>query len=254
MKPGIFFDNLAAAFPGNTTPEHLIEQAADIGFEYVEADIEKLKKQDAGFFEAAAGCSVGFSVYCFSDENCVLGDGTSARDNLRFLASHGISTMMMVCRPARGCAKPADEIFRDICSSLNSLCASAAEFGITVLVEDFDSSDIPCGSCEDMLKLAEYVPGIRFTLDTGNFAFFGEDLLECYGRIRDRIGHVHLKDRVSPGDLRVPVTGTGGLPLREVLTSLKNDGYCGKISIEMFGAECSRRTLSDALSFLKTNY
>lgn len=39
------------------------------------------------------------------------------------------------------------------------------------------------------------VPGLKYTLDTGNFAFSDENVLEAMEVMKDYIVHVHCKDR-----------------------------------------------------------
>lgn len=249
VKTGVFFANVKDAYPGISDELILLEKVRELGFSHIELDLDDLGEKSPAFFAAAERLSLGFSVYAFADESCVMKNGRQARSYLPFLREKGIKNLMMVCRPGSSAADR-DRVNGAIISSLNSLCSEAAKYGVTVLAEDFDSSDIPCGSCEDMLFFGERVPLLRFTFDTGNFAFFGEDALECFGRLSGRIAHVHLKDRVSAQDLTVTVTGRGGLPIGEILDRLAACGYDGLLSVEMFGAVSGPGDLRDALLFV----
>lgn len=249
MQIGIFYDNVKEAYPHIKDDSVLLEKIRELGFSYTELDCEELFGKDNSFFEKANKLPVGFSVYAFADENCVLKCGKSAEEYLPLLAARGIRKLMMVCREKNGRKSP--EINDAIIGSLNHLCGVASKYGITILAEDFDSNDIPCGNSDDMLFFAEHVPALRFTFDTGNFAFFGENAADCIEKLKMRISHVHLKDRVSISDLTVTPTGEGGLNIEELIGLLKSNGYDGTMSVEMFGAATDPESLKNAIEFVK---
>lgn len=251
MKTGVFYDNIKEAYPDIKDDLVLLEKVKELGFSCIELDCLSLAEKDGEFFGKALELSVGFTVYAFADENCILKNGRKAEDCLPFLAEHNVPNMMMVCMPRAVAEKTDANIRNATVSSLNSLCSEAEKYGISILAEDFDSNEIPCGSCEDMLFFAERVPKLKFTFDTGNFAFFGEDALVCFERLKNRIGHVHLKDRISADNLTVTVTGKGGLKLAEIIRRLTEINYGGILSVEMFGAAKSPADLEAAASFVK---
>lgn len=243
MEIGIFFANIKNAFSEIDDELLLLEKVRELGYSYIELDCDVLMEKSKAFFEKAKELSIGFSVYAFTDENCVMRNGIKAEDALGFLKEHNIKNLMMVCFPSDKTA------FNDaIFSSLNHLCECTEKHGISVLVEDFDSKKIPCGNCGDMLFFGEKVSKLKYTFDTGNFAYFGEDALECFEKLKGRIGHVHLKDR-NP-DMSVTETGKGSIPIEEIVGKLKESGYNGTISVEMFGASDDPKKLMDAFLFV----
>lgn len=248
METGIFYGNMQEAYPG-IDDLALLQRVHELGFKYIELDADVLEAKGKAFLAKAKALSIGFSVYAFADENCVMRNGKRAEEYLPFLAEQEVENLMMVCRPKQPTASEKERVNAAIISSLNFLCEKAAEYGINILVEDFDSNDIPCGSCEDMLFFAENIPKLGFTFDTGNFAFFGEDALLCLDRLKGKIRHVHLKDRVSVNDLTVTVTGKGGLPIGKIIANLLSEGYDGRMTVEMFGASTPER-LKEALDFV----
>lgn len=250
MEIGIFYDNVKNAYSGIKDELILLEKVKELGCSYIELDCDVLAEKNPGFFRKAEELSIGFSVYAFADENCILRNGKKAEDYLPFLARHNISNLMMVCFPPDISNKSSDEISSAIISSLNTLCEEAGRYGITILAEDFDNHSVPCGNCDDMLFFASGISKLKFTFDTGNFAFFGEDALQCYDRLKKRIAHVHLKDRVSLNDLKVTTTGKGGLPVSEIINRLAADGYNGKMSVEMFGADSDPDELKAAVEYV----
>jgi len=69
----------------------------------------------------------------------------------------------------------------------------------------------------------------HLTLDTTHLGTWGLDLLAVYGRLRERVVHVHLsnfdgREHRSPPD--------GRLPLAELLRRLARDGYDGVVTVE----------------------
>lgn len=138
----------------------------------------------------------------------------------------------------------------NIVSALNVLCAQAKSRGVTIVMEDFDGVDAPYRTIEGVRYFIDRVPELQVAFDTGNFAFSEEDELEAFERLKDRIAHVHLKDRaLTPGapDERPLVTlggrklyaapfGSGIIQSEEILRRLKEIGYSGVATVEHYGA------------------
>lgn len=70
----------------------------------------------------------------------------------------------------------------------------------------------------------------HLTLDTTHIGASGIDLLDHYQKVKKNIRHIHLSDYLGK-EHRFPFTGE--LPLKELLTLLKEDGYDGSISLEI---------------------
>ncbi len=134
----------------------------------------------------------------------------------------------------------------------------AARKGIMVSMEDFDSFTSPIARMYPLKWFLEQAPGLKHTLDMGNYAFSDEDPMEAFEVLKDYIGHVHCKDRgeepeeeaeirrglglpedaplkVRKGLKPVPV-GDGYLPVAELVEKLKALHYKGYLAIEHFGA------------------
>lgn len=86
--------------------------------------------------------------------------------------------------------------------------------------------------------------GLFLTLDTAHAASFGYDLLEAYEICRPRLASLHLSDYLPQCPLgqwhwfqtffqHHQMPGKGGLPLRELLRRLREDGYSGTILVEI---------------------
>ena len=136
--------------------------------------------------------------------------------------------------------------------ALSSLAEYAALRGVTITLEDFDGFLQPFARTYPLLWFMEHVPGLRYTLDIGNFAFSDEDVSYAAWLLKDYIVHVHCKDRAeSPlvhgrfcRGLGQTPAGTGYLPMAKLLTDLEACDYDGYLAIEHFDAP-------DQLSFIE---
>ena len=154
-------------------------------------------------------------------------------------------------------------------AGMQKLCAMAANRGLTPTIECFDDARSPIATIEGMAEFLTAVPALQVTLETGNFLFSGDDILEAQYRFADRIAHVHLKDRFLPrlapdvipaGDATTAVTGEvmypcavghGHIPMDTVLRRLSGAGYDGILTIEHFGAADYTGTIRDSIEWLK---
>lgn len=121
--------------------------------------------------------------------------------------------------------------------------------GITVCLENTPHAMKPLSSAEDCLYLLEHVDGLRLVYDTANMliADTNADILAFYKKLKPYIVRVHVKDVVignfKIGEecvdhqkiIAVP-TGSGVLPIRDVLQHLKADCFSGDLAIEYAAA------------------
>ena len=115
--------------------------------------------------------------------------------------------------------------------------------GFRVLLEDYDNPRSLCYNTERLDTLFALSESLGHVYDSGNFLFAGEDPMECYMHFRSRIGHVHLKDRVAPDDMRCVPAGSGCVPIADIVRDLVATGYADWLTVEHFG---SRQMLSDS--------
>lgn len=134
---------------------------------------------------------------------------------------------------------------------------------ITVVIEDFDDRNSPIACVSGMQWFAEQVPGLCFTFDTGNFIIHGEDIFAAWEELKNKVVHVHCKDRKisaeqplktqeagadkplqaqenEPPDIKeryLPsAVGEGCIPIKELVHKMKEYGYRGYLAIEHFDA------------------
>ena len=114
-------------------------------------------------------------------------------------------------------------------------------------LEDFDNAEAPFGTWQELKWYVEQVPGLNISFDTGNFAYFGQDVLEAFGQLAPYVCLVHVKDRKAegrPGEkyteavdgrkLYPSAVGSGQIPMAEVIERLKKNGFDGCMTIEHF--------------------
>jgi sugar phosphate isomerase/epimerase len=112
-----------------------------------------------------------------------------------------------------------------------------AETGVTVAVENmplrrFLSLPLNTYWFNSPAELARFP---HLTLDTTHLGTWGLDPLAVYGRLRERVAHVHLSNYGSadggrPQEHRSPPDGH--LPLAGLVRRLARDGYGGAITVE----------------------
>ena len=133
-----------------------------------------------------------------------------------------------------------------IASGLHKIVQMAAVQGVTVTVEDFDNVTSPLSGLHSLLWYLDRVPGLSCTFDTGNFITHEDDLFEAWTLLRDRVDHVHCKDR---GEGPVAI-GDGHLPCGRILERIAADGYRGYVAIEHYGASDQLDTILRSAAYL----
>lgn len=96
----------------------------------------------------------------------------------------------------------------------------------------------------------ENVPHLRFTFDSGNFKYCLENELEAFDALKNRIVHVHLKDRsfdakkgekyqltIDKKKMYPSPVGYGCIAMKEILHNLSAIGYDDFVTIEHFGVK-----------------
>lgn len=79
----------------------------------------------------------------------------------------------------------------------------AKKYGVRISIENFSSPKLPFSYVKDIRYILDSVEGLHFTFDTGNFVCVGEDGVEAYKALKDRIVLMHLKEFgevEGPGD------------------------------------------------------
>lgn len=250
-KLAIFLDHLLeAARQEGITPDDALTRVRLLGYEGLEVthdpdmDAYALANRfmHAGFFVSTLCVRMDFANHpedmrlalSALDQCCALGAQN-------YLAIPG---MIDLNDPARAQVQRENMV-----AGLSILCEHAKKRGVTVVMEDYDSAASPYATAQGVRFFMDRVPELRVAFDTGNFAFSDEDELAAFDLLKDRIAHVHLKDRAlyTADPTERPTTTLGGRKLYacpfgygitkgdEILRRLMAMNYQGVLTVEHYG-------------------
>jgi sugar phosphate isomerase/epimerase len=132
-----------------------------------------------------------------------------------------------------------DQVRKMNAEAISLLAQDAAQRGITLMVENLDRM---FSGVDDLTAILDEVPEVGFHLDVGHANLnLGrgqknrtKDLLGAFG---DRLSHVHLSDnRGGDGDLHLPL-GAGAIDWSGVARTLREAGWDGTVTLEVFSRE-----------------
>ena len=276
MKYSVFYHHIceAARETGRNVDEMLL-LARSWGIGYVELDRDAIGARGGdilGLCDQLTRCGMApssiYGFYSWQEEGSV-----PAEDDLLLWQAQLLECPRVMVIPGfytdpADAEKCREEKARMI-AGMQKLCAMAAARGITPTIECFDDARSPIATIAGMAEFLAAVPELKVTLETGNFLFSGDDILEAQHRFAGAIAHVHLKDRFLPrlspdiapaGDRTVAVTGEvmypcavghGHIPMDTVLRRLSGASYDGILTIEHFGAADYAQTIRDSIDWLK---
>ncbi len=250
MILSVFFSHIQeAAKQRDISLTDALNAARHMGYSMAEIDFDALNG-DPSILPALREAGMGISsIYCFfSFEQQEQTDRIHAL--VKLAASSGAKHVMPIpgfhhAKTEEGRATELDRML----SGMKTLTEVAVEAGLTVTIEDFDSAASPIRNSRGMRCFLDRIPSLKVTFDTGNFRFSGEDELTAFDALKERIAHVHLKDRALTdqfgaealtalcGTALYPApVGSGVIPMTEILNRLRGIGYEGILTVEHFGA------------------
>ena len=151
-----------------------------------------------------------------------------------------------------------------IAECLNRLADKAAGYGVSLVMEDFDSELAPYSTAAGLRRFLDSCPKLSCCFDTGNFRYMAEDELTAYAMLKNRIGHVHLKDRsyaqqngekaktaVDGKEIYPCPVGYGEMKLVQLLELLNRDGYSGAYTIEHYDSNATLDYLKKSVAWVK---
>lgn len=128
--------------------------------------------------------------------------------------------------------------------------ALGSKKGITVTVEDFDDVHSPLSGMYGIQWFLKEVPGLKYTLDMGNYLFYGENVMDAWELLKEKVAHVHCKDRQPQSNASVQ-TGTGYMPIKQLVEALKAQGYDDYLAVEHFDVEGQEQCMAGSAKYLK---
>jgi 2-keto-myo-inositol isomerase len=183
----------------------------------------------------------------------------------RVAGAIGCETVLVVPSP-RPPGVTARAIERESARMLYELSAIASEHGVRLAYEFLGFSDCTVNSLAQCAGIVERlgVPNVGLVLDTFHFHAGGSRLASIADLDPDRLFMVHLNDverapRKKMHDALRLYPGRGVIPLEAILRGLKQIGYTGGISVEIFRPQywqqspltVAREARASALAVLK---
>ena len=136
-----------------------------------------------------------------------------------------------------------------------------ADGRIPLTLEDFDGAIAPFATMNGLCYFMDRVPGLRFAMDCGNFAYSDEDAWTAFETLQDLVVHVHTKDRGEEENVKAQglkwnkglaavAVGDGYMPVARVTETMLGKGYKGWFAIEHFNSPDHMTAIRRSAEFL----
>lgn len=140
---------------------------------------------------------------------------------INFVKKHNYPHLMLVPNVLPEDATPEDaEKVRQHVAAFADRCVNE---GIDLVIESYDNEGSLCYGTERLQTLLNNSKSLGVAFDIGNFTFAKEDPVEAYETLKDKVRHVHVKDRASLDDMTPVPAGTG---CSKISTVLQKNGRC----------------------------
>ena len=245
----IFFDHVAEiAKQENISIAEAAGRIRRLGYEGIDVRVN-MSKQQLDLLD-----SLGFQHACaIADINLIEGEQPEEIRRVLDFMHHRKYTRLLLLPGLL--PEGADNQYIDaVCTRIAAFVKEARREGIDVMVEDFDNPRAICYNTAILDHLFAASPQLNHVFDTGNYLFCGEEVMTALRHFRERISHVHLKDRKAMHDYTSLPIGTGIMPLKEVVAELLGTGYDGWFTIEHFGAPDMLQYAAQSIEQVKAVY
>ena len=136
-------------------------------------------------------------------------------------------------------------------SWMKRFVAEAASFQVSLYLEMMCFPGRAFGTFDEALRLAEK-SGMKLVLDTFHYCSVGATPKQISSLPREMIGIVHISDALTKGkklnellDADRVLPGDGGLPLVETMDAIRQTGYRGGMSVEVFHPKYAKMRVAD---------
>jgi len=149
-----------------------------------------------------------------------------------------------------------NELLRIFENGINEILKTAESENVTVLVEP--EPGLLIENSEQFIKFIKNFDSkhIGLNLDIGHFFCVGEDPSQVIYKLSEYVRHVHLEDIAADRTHHHLMLGEGAIDIDSVFKSLKDIGYEGFITIELYPYQaCPIYAAKNAMKFIKSlNY
>lgn len=260
MKLSVFYQHICEAAEQTGRPlQDILTEIRCMGIQYVESDLDDILRDEEYIARLNSADLKISSIYAFYDFVHNIDSGRMAQ-HIQKAVDSGCGRIMIIPGFYTDEDKSVREDEREkMLCGMAALCKMAEDNGIVPMIEDFDADNSPIADGEGMLWYLDRIPSLRVAFDTGNFMYSAKSEWDAFKMLRDKIVHVHCKDRcldikqncgftkAVDGRLLYPAAvGSGCVKMREIVDALESSGFEGIYAIEHFGAD-------DQLGYIKSS-
>lgn len=148
-----------------------------------------------------------------------------------------------------------EDIRSRVIDRLGSMLETAEQSGVTLIHEN--EKDIYGDTGDRCLDLAANLPSLGLCFDFANFVQCGEDTMDCWNKLRDRVVYFDVKDAMASSGKVVPA-GDGDGRLEEIFRDALKHGFDDRFNLEphlsgggQFGGSTSPELFEVAVNALK---
>lgn len=123
--------------------------------------------------------------------------------------------------------------------SLGTIAQRADQLGLSLCLENMFPRTNSLTEPDEFEGVFQKFPNLKFTLDVGHANIGGKSgkrILEFLARFPDRLAHIHASDNFGKDDNHLPL-GTGIVDFARVIKSIKEIGYDGTVTFEIFSRD-----------------
>ena len=178
------------------------------GFQFSNRDIEKAGEARLRAALARHGMRadiIHIVIPLLSKEDAVFRAACQkAKDTVALLQRFSCRRLMIVALPVSDVAGEDDRerAMSRMIEGLSEIVGAASAAEIEVYIENFSKPLLPYSAVEDIERIMDALPQIRYAFDVGNFICVGEDPFRAYARLRPRVSLFHLKNFTPTDDGR----------------------------------------------------
>ncbi len=243
MKKGIFFHDAKLAF-GNWDKNY------DELFTFLKAqNIDGFQFHDKWIYEEgedellAAMKKHGMKTYIIhilprlmAEDDAVFNDAVKeSLDKIKLLKKFDCKRLMIVPFPKSDVKGEADipRAMQRMIKGLQLIIPEAKKEGIDCYIENFSTTILPYGTADNVEKILNAVPALKYVFDTGNYFCIDIDCHKEYERFKNRIEFVHLKNFEFRDEgmlldngrrVKSPIFDKGPMNLPELFEKMSRDG------------------------------
>lgn len=251
MKIGIFYHHVKeAAKQQNCDIIDILRKMKAVGVSGIELDRDDIDNpEELSQMLKEEGFQIS-NIYGFYDFN-KQDDTERCHKHLGLAQQMGAKRIMIVPGFFTGDESSRQQEFEQMIEGTKRLCIQAEALGIQPTIEDFDALDSPLCSLAGVKEFLERIPELGMTLDTGNFILVKDDEVKACLELKNRIVHIHCKDRkTNPQQEILPsAVGQGYIKMKEVLDIIGAD-YNGYYVIEHYGSDDFLKDMLDSVQYL----